>query len=112
MVLGHKIVFENKRPIFPEDTPPRFQTLAEKCWHQSPESRRAHSACEAQGGLRPFDASESAWGGSHRVPVCDFPPCPPPWGGPTCTRPDCFHKQYFYLAFSGLIWPLDLFCLI
>eukprot|EP00955_Chlamydomonas_euryale_P012255 131748-Chlamydomonas_euryale.AAC.1 len=32
IVLGHAIVFEQKRPAFPDGTPQRLKLLVERCW--------------------------------------------------------------------------------
>ncbi len=35
MLLGYTVVFEMKRPAFPDIVPEAYRLLAERCWHPS-----------------------------------------------------------------------------
>ena len=39
MALSQVVVFQQKRPAWPESTPPEFKSLAEECWQPNPTAR-------------------------------------------------------------------------
>ena len=39
VALSQMIVFQHKRPCWPDSTPPEYKDLAEKCWQPDPSSR-------------------------------------------------------------------------
>ena len=40
VLLGHQVVHDGRRPVFPEGTPSEYVELARSCWDPKPEARQ------------------------------------------------------------------------
>ena len=40
VLLGHQVVHDGRRPVFPEGAPSEYVELARSCWDPKPEARQ------------------------------------------------------------------------
>lgn len=65
-LLGHQVTMEDRRPMFPPDTPGHFKALAEWCWSKDPESR-----CGQLPGAGGCDSKAAPWAaGWYQAAAC------------------------------------------
>lgn len=81
-LLGHQVTMEDRRPMFPPDTPGHFKALAEWCWSKDPESR-----CGQLPGARGGDCEAAPWAaGWYQAAAC------------TCQHSETYEQYIFWVV--------------